>query len=93
MWKIIVPSTLPHIMTGLRLAIGRSVIGIVVAEFFTALSGLGGLIIAAGQRFDTASLFVPVITLMVLGVGLTRLVGWFEGRVAPWTAGVSGARD
>ena len=93
MWKIIVPCTLPHIMTGLRLAIGRAVIGIVIAEFFTALSGLGAIIIRSGQQFDTATMFVPVIVLMVLGVGLTRLVGWLEDKAAPWQAGENGGRD
>ncbi|MCR6487900.1 ABC transporter permease [Amycolatopsis sp. OK19-0408] len=82
--KIILPATVPHIMTGLRLGIGRAVIAIVIAEFFTAIGGLGGQIILAGQRFDTAGLFVPVIVLMALGVGLTRLVGWLETKVAPW---------
>lgn len=84
MRKIILPATVPHIMTGLRLGIGRAVIAIVIAEFFTAIGGLGGQIILAGQRFDTAGLFVPVTVLMVLGVGLTRLVGWLETKVAPW---------
>lgn len=93
MRKIILPATVPHIMTGLRLGIGRAVIGIVIAEFFTSIGGLGGLIINAGQRFDTSALFVPVIVLMVLGVGLTRGVGWLESRVAPWHAGVSGGKD
>ncbi|OZM77068.1 ABC transporter permease [Pseudonocardia sp. MH-G8] len=82
--KIILPATVPHIMTGLRLGIGRAVIAIVIAEFFTAIGGLGGQIILAGQRFDTAGLFVPVTVLMVLGVGFTRLVGWLETKVAPW---------
>lgn len=82
--KIIVPSTLPYVMTGLRLGVGRAVIGIVVAEFFTALGGLGGLIVDAGTRFDTATLFVPVIILMAMGVGLTAFIGWLERRVAPW---------
>ncbi|SIM59113.1 ABC transporter permease [Micromonospora cremea] len=93
MRKIILPATVPHIMTGLRLGIGRAVIGIVIAEFFTSIGGLGGLIINAGQRFDTSALFVPVVVLMVLGIGLTRGVGWLESRVAPWYAGVSGGRD
>lgn len=82
--KIILPATVPHIMTGLRLGIGRAVIAIVIAEFFTAIGGLGGQIMLAGQRFDTAGLFVPVTVLMVLGVGFTRLVGWLETRAAPW---------
>ena len=93
MRKIVLPATVPHIMTGLRLGIGRAVIGIVIAEFFTAISGLGGLIINAGMRFDTAALFVPVVVLMALGIGLTRLVGWLEDVVAPWHRSVSGGRS
>lgn len=93
MRKIILPATVPHIMTGLRLGIGRAVIAIVIAEFFTAIGGLGGQIILAGQRFDTAGLFVPVTVLMVLGVGLTRLVGWLETKVAPWGRTAEADRD
>ncbi|TDD72804.1 ABC transporter permease [Actinomadura darangshiensis] len=93
MRKIILPATVPHIMTGLRLGIGRAVIAIVIAEFFTAIGGLGGQIILAGQRFDTAGLFVPVTVLMVLGVGLTRLVGWLETKVAPWGRPADTDRD
>jgi ABC-type nitrate/sulfonate/bicarbonate transport system permease component len=82
--KIIFPATVPYVMTGLRLGVGRAVIGIVVAEFFTALGGLGGLIVESGTRFDTAGLFVPVLVLMGLGIGLTALIAWLERRVAPW---------
>ena len=52
--KIIVPATLPYIMTGLLLSVGRSFIGMVVAEYFTAITGLGGIILKAGDDFDTA---------------------------------------
>ncbi|MER5185453.1 ABC transporter permease [Streptomyces sp. NPDC002896] len=93
MRKIILPATVPHIMTGLRLGIGRAVIAIVIAEFFTAIGGLGGQIILAGQRFDTAGLFVPVTVLMVLGVGLTYLVGWLEKKAAPWAGGTDTERN
>jgi ABC-type nitrate/sulfonate/bicarbonate transport system permease component len=82
--KIVLPSAIPHIMTGLQLGVGRAVIGIVVAEFFTSLGGLGGLIVDAGTRFDTASLFVPVIILMGLGIGLTSLIAALERKIAPW---------
>jgi NitT/TauT family transport system permease protein len=71
-------------MTGLRLAVGRGVIGMVVAEFFTALSGLGSLIIIFSNSFATAKLFVPVVTLALLGLGLTALVRSLEHRLAPW---------
>jgi len=91
MRKIIVPATLPYIMTGLRLAVGRAIIAMVVAEFFTAISGLGGIILKAGERFDTARMFVPVLVLMALGIGLTALLGWLEAKVAPWQRAIAGA--
>ena len=84
MTKIIVPATLPYIMVGLKLAVGRAIIAIVVAEFFTLLTGLGGIILKAGDSFDTARMFVPVVVLMGLGITLTWLVGWLEHKVAPW---------
>lgn len=90
MRKIIVPATIPHVMTGLRLAIGRAVVGMVVAEFFTAIGGLGGIVIRAGNNYDMAVLFVPIIVLMLLGYGLTVLVGKLERRIAPWQSGITG---
>lgn len=84
MTKIVIPSTLPYIMVGLKLAVGRSIIAIVVAEFFTLLTGLGGIILKAGDSFDTARMFVPVVVLMALGITLTWLVGWLEHKIAPW---------
>jgi NitT/TauT family transport system permease protein len=88
--EIIVPATLPYIMTGLRLCVGRCIIGMVVAEFFTSVTGLGGVILQAGDSFDTAQLFVPVIILMALGVVLTWFVGWLEHKVAPWQHEIAG---
>jgi len=82
--KIVIPDTVPFIMAGLRLAIGRALIGMVVAEFFTALSGLGAIIVTSANFFRTDKLFVPILVLAVLGIGLTELVGWLERRVAPW---------
>lgn len=90
MRQIVVPATLPYIMTGLRLCVGRCIIGMVVAEFFTSISGLGGVILQAGDSFDTAQMFVPVLILMVLGVVLTWFVGWLEHKVAPWQQEIAG---
>jgi ABC-type nitrate/sulfonate/bicarbonate transport system permease component len=81
---VLLPSALPFIMAGIRLAVGRGVIGMVVAEFFTSLSGLGSLIIIFENAFATAKLFVPVITLSLLGVSLTWLAQLIERRLAPW---------
>ncbi len=82
--KIILPSAVPYMMTGLRLAIGRAIIGMVVAEFFTAITGLGALIVKYGNRYDTASMFVPILVLMLLGILLTSLVRRAEEHFAPW---------
>lgn len=82
--KIILPAALPFMMTGLRLGVGRAIIGMVVAEFFTAITGLGALIVKYGNQYDTASMFVPIFVLMLLGVALTVLLRRAEEAVAPW---------
>jgi len=82
--KIILPSAIPFMMTGLRLGVGRAIIGMVVAEFFTAITGLGALIVKYGNQYDTASMFVPIFVLMLLGIGLTYLLLWAEHAAAPW---------
>jgi ABC-type nitrate/sulfonate/bicarbonate transport system permease component len=87
---IVIPATVPAMMTGLRIAIGRAVVGVVVAEFFTAIGGLGGIIITAGNNFDPSTMFVPIIILMLAGVGLTSLVGIVERRAATWHAEYTG---
>jgi NitT/TauT family transport system permease protein len=88
--RIILPATLPYIMAGIRLAVGRAVVGMVIAEFFTTISGLGAVIINSANNFDTATMFVPIIILMALAIGLNWLIGFVERRVAPWQAEISG---
>lgn len=88
--RIIFPATLPYIMAGIRLAVGRAVVAMVIAEFFTAISGLGAIIINSANNFDTATMFVPVVLLMVMAWGLNALIGVVERRVAPWQAEIAG---
>ena len=85
-FKIIVPAALPFIMSGVRTAIGFGLTGMVVAEFFTSINGLGGLIVLFGNRFATAKLFVPVIVVGAMGITLSQLVLHVERRLAPWRA-------
>lgn len=82
--KIILPATVPYIMAGLRQGIGRALIGIVVAEFYTAITGMGALISQYGNFFQTGRMFVPILVLMLLGVLLTELLKLAERKVAPW---------
>ena len=82
--KIILPSAVPFIMTGLRISIGRALIGTVAAEFFTGITGLGGMIQTYASAYRTDYMLVPVLTLMLLGVLLTGVARWLENLVAPW---------
>ena len=88
--RIVLPATLPYIMAGVRLAVGRAVVAMVIAEFFTTISGLGAIIINSANNFDTATMFVPIIVLMVLAIGLNSLIGLIERWVAPWQAEIAG---
>lgn len=88
--RIVLPATLPYIMAGIRLAVGRAVVAMVIAEFFTTISGLGAVIINSANNFDTATMFVPIIVLMVMAIGLNGLIGWIERKVAPWQDEIAG---
>ena len=81
---VIAPAIVPFVMVGLRLSIGRGIVGLVVGEFFTAQTGLGGLLIRYASSFRTAEMFVPIFVLVALGYGLTALVVVLQGRIAPW---------
>jgi NitT/TauT family transport system permease protein len=88
--RIVLPATLPYIMAGIRLAVGRAVVGMVIAEFLTTITGLGAIIITSANNFETDKMFVPIIVLMVLAVGLNSLIGWLERVIAPWQAEIAG---
>lgn len=83
--NIILPGALPFIITGLRLAIGRGLIGMVLADLYTAISGIGYLIVRTASTYEVDKMFVPIVTLGLLGVGLTAAVRFLETCVAPWT--------
>ena len=84
--NIVLPASLPFIVTGLRLALGRGLIGMVLADLYTAISGIGYLIVRTASTFQVDKMFVPIVTLGLLGVTLTALLRFVEKRVAPWTA-------
>jgi NitT/TauT family transport system permease protein len=84
--NIVLPGSLPFIVTGIRLAVGRGMIGMVLADLYTAISGIGYLIVRTASTFQVDKMFVPIVTLGLLGVTLTALLRMVEVRVAPWTA-------
>jgi len=84
MRQIVLPYALPSIIAGLRLGIGRAIIAMAVAELFTALSGLGGLLLKRSEDYDTAGMFVPAFVFMAMGIVATGVLVWLERRIAPW---------
>jgi len=81
---IILPSTVPFLLAGLRLAVGRGMIGVVVGEIYGSAAGIGAMISQAGARFQTDKVFVGVLTIVAIGVILVELVQLIERRVEAW---------
>ncbi len=89
--KVMIPAALPFVLTGIRLAIGRAIVGVVVGELFGANAGLGYLIYTSGQTFDVPTLFAAVLCLAFAGVTLTWMVQKLETRLASWKPSAPGA--
>jgi len=86
-WRdVLLPFAVPYIAAGIRLAIGRGLVGMVIAEFYTTISGLGFMITRYANVFEMDKTFVPVLTLMILGVSLTSGLKAIERRLAPWSS-------
>ena len=84
LFKIVFPAALPFIMAGVRIAIGRGLVGMIVAELFTAITGLGAMLSLYGNIFETAKMFVVIIILALLGIGLIHASQALERKLATW---------
>jgi ABC-type nitrate/sulfonate/bicarbonate transport system permease component len=85
LWRdVMIPYTLPFTMTGIRQAIARGLVGMIVAEFFLSPSGLGQMIMMGSQNFDTAGMLSAILVIVVVGVGLMDLGRLLENRFAVW---------
>jgi len=84
MFKIVFPAALPFIMAGVRIAVGRGLVGMIVAELFTAITGLGAMLSLYGNIFETAKMFVVIIVLAGLGIGLIHATQMLERKMARW---------
>lgn len=81
---IVLPSSMPYLLAGMRLAAGRALIGAVVAEFFISVGGLGYFILYNSRIYKHNEAFVGVLLLAAFGVGFELLVGWATRRFLPW---------
>jgi len=85
LWRdVMIPYTLSFTMTGIRQAIARGLVGMVVAEFFLSPSGLGQMIMMGSQNFDTPGMLAAIFVIVLLGVGLMDLGRFLEDRFAAW---------
>lgn len=90
--SVVLPSTVPFILTGLRLAIGRALIGVMVGELYAATAGIGFMITVAGATFQTDKVFVGVLIFAIAGMVLTDLVDRWERRFDRWRPKVGAAQ-
>jgi NitT/TauT family transport system permease protein len=84
MKTVVLPNSVPYIIVGLRLAIGRAVLGVVVGEFFGASEGLGYMIASAASNYKVDVVFVGVAIFMGLSLALTMLVKKLESHLSRW---------
>jgi NitT/TauT family transport system permease protein len=87
--RVMVPSALPHLFAGLKIAVTFSVIGAIVAEFSGANQGLGYLIQFASSQLDTPLVFASLLVISAMGVALYYLVAVIERLAIPWADSLS----
>ena len=83
-YKIRFPGALPYIITGMRLGVGRALLGVIVAELMAANAGLGYLLRDASETWDSPKLFVTVTLLAIIGLVSFNLIKRLEQKIAPW---------
>ena len=83
-WRLRVPSSLPYVFAGLRVAATLSVIGAIVAEFTGSNRGIGYVIVQASYRIDTKLMFAGIALSSLGGIVFFKLIGWIEKKVLHW---------
>jgi NitT/TauT family transport system permease protein len=86
-FKVILPSTLPYLVAGARIGIGRGIVGIIVGEFYASSEGIGYAIAWYGDMYFLGEMFVCIIVLMIIAVLFTEGLRWAELSIAPWRSG------
>lgn len=88
---VVLPSTVPFILTGLRLGVGRGIVGVMVGELYAATAGIGFMITVAGATFQTDKVFVGVLIFAIAGMTLVELLSKVEKRFDKWRPKVGAA--
>lgn len=90
--RILIPGSVPSIMTGIRLGLGRAITGMVIVELLMASVALGGLILDARATFDGPVLYATIVAILAEALILIRCAQWVERKVAPWAPGTLNRR-
>ncbi len=83
-FKVMIPDATPAIIAGMRLAVGRAVIGVVVAELFGAEAGLGFMVYLYSQLFMPGPVFVGIVVLVVFGIAAFVALEKLQSWLSPW---------
>ncbi len=86
-FKVILPSILPYLVAGTRIAIGRGIVGIIVGEFYAASEGIGYLLLSYGDNYQLSEMFVIILVLMIIAAAFTEGLRRAELAIAPWRSG------
>ena len=87
--QVLLPAATPMIMAGVRLGIGRAVIGMINGEMFIAVVGLGRVVTQAGKRFDGASVLAVLLVVIVVALSAVALVQAVDRRLTRWVPATS----
>lgn len=81
---VVLPSSIPYIIAGLRIAVGRALVGIIVGQLLIVATGIGYMFQFYGETLALAKYFAPLIVIAALAVALNRGVNWAEQVLIPW---------
>lgn len=81
---IALPSLLPFLIAGMKLAVGRALVGVLIGELVASNAGIGYMMLVAGATFQTDKVFVGVVLLATIGWGLTAFFQWIEDHFSQW---------
>jgi len=89
MFKVVVPSAMGYVLTGVHISIPYALVGAVVGELIASNRGLGYLIESAATSFDTAGVFAALIVLTIIAALLNGIVNFIDRKTSRWKANVS----
>lgn len=86
---VVIPSMLPYIFTGIHVAVGAALVGMLLAEMLVVLRGLGGLIVTASNSYQPDQVMVTLLVLVGESLLLVSLIKWLRRKLMPWSADAS----